>query len=142
MNPEYFRRLQGTLAGVTRNLTAKGIDADRLAFGGEGARPTRRPTVPTDARSEFLANRAMGDWAERMLTAALSAACPEWTVAQYGKTDRIAAGHPQFRERYLEGLEETRRLGKRPDLLVFSAKACVDADLSERPQAETEVLVQ
>ena len=71
MNESYFRQLKGTLDGVTATLTAKKIDRERLAFGGEGAMPTKKPTVPTDARSEFLANRAMGDWAERMLCGAL-----------------------------------------------------------------------
>src|SRR6266851_7092589 len=100
---EYFARLKQTLAGVVSNLQAKGIHERHLSFGGEGALPKRKPTVPTDARSEFLANRAMGDWAERMLTTALRASFPEWTVAQYGSTDRIAAGHSEFRPRYLAG---------------------------------------
>ncbi len=142
MNEAYFQHLQGTLEGVVAHLTENGINADRLAFGGAGARPQRRPTVPTDARSEFLANRAMGDWAERMLTGALRAAFPDWTVAQYGNTDRIAAGHPEFRGRYFAGLEETRLTGKRPDLLLFPARLGVAADLSERPQAQAEALVQ
>ena len=57
----YFARLKATLNGVVENLRAKGIDERHLAFGGEGQPPARKPTVPTDARSEFLANRAMGD---------------------------------------------------------------------------------
>ena len=79
----YFARLTATLEGVGANLRAKGIDERHLAFGGEGHPPTRKPTVPTDARSEFLANRAMGDWAERMLSVALLRALPEWKVVQY-----------------------------------------------------------
>ena len=142
MNEQYFRRLQGTLEGVVAHLTDKGIRADRLAFGGAGALPERRPTVPTDARSEFLANRAMGDWAERMLANALRVSFPGWAVTQYGNTDRIAAGHPEFRGRYLAGLEETRLLGKRPDLLLFPAGLEAGIDLAERPQAETERTVQ
>jgi len=39
----------------------------------------------------------------------------------YGNTDRIAAGHPEFKARYLAGMEETRVFGKRPDLLLFAA---------------------
>ena len=70
----YFARLKATLNGVVETLRAKGIDERHLAFGGEGQPPARKPTVPTDARSEFLANRAMGDWAERMLSAALTRA--------------------------------------------------------------------
>lgn len=139
---EYFEQLRATLEGVVANLTAKGIEQRRLAFGGEGERPARKPTVPTDARSEFLANRAMGDWAEQTLTAALLRALPEWQVAQYGDTNRIAAGHPDFKASYLAGIEETRRFGKRPDLLLFPAASAVDADLSAHAHAETEALVK
>lgn len=142
MNEAYFRRLKATLGGVTGQLTARGIKAEQLTFGGAGAPAKRRPTVPTDARSEFLANRAMGDWAERMLTEALSAAFPDWSVSQYGNTDRIAAGQPEFKERYLAGLEETRLMGKRPDLLLFPVRQGVEADLSEKSQEATEAIVQ
>ena len=138
----YFDQLCATLDGVVASLTAKKIDPRHLSFGGEGVTTTRKPTVPTDARSEFLANRAMGDWAEQALSAALLAALPEWKVAQYGDTNRIAAGHPDFKASYLAGIEETRCVGKRPDLLLFPASLAVDADLSMRPHAETESLVK
>jgi hypothetical protein len=138
----YFARLKATLDGVVENLRAKGIDERHLAFGGEGQPPARKPTVPTDARSEFLANRAMGDWAERMLSAALTRAMSDLKVVQYGNTDRIAAGHTEFKARYLAGLEETRSFGKRPDLLLFPAAFTVEADLSERGHAETETTVK
>ena len=84
----------------------------------------------------------MGDWAETMLSAALVDALPEWKVAQYGNTDRIAAGHPEFKTRYLAGMEETRVFGKRPDLLLFEADFAVERDLSERGHAETEAVVK
>lgn len=137
----HIQRLKNTLAGVAEKLRARGIEERHLAFGGEGHPPTRKPTVPTDARSEFLANRAMGDWAERMLSAALLQALPEWKVVQYGGTDRIAAGHPEFKARYVAGLEVTRRFGKRPDLLLFAAGAPKVADVSGRSHADTESLV-
>ncbi len=138
----YFARLKGTLDGVATNLRAKGIHERHLSFGGEGTVPERKPTVPTDARSEFLANRAMGDWAEQMLAKAIDRAFPEWLVVQYGDTNRIAAGHPGFRASYLAGLEGTRQFGKRPDLLLFPAKAAVATDLSTQSHAETESLVK
>ena len=138
----YFEQLRATLEGVVAHLTAKKIESRHLAFGGEGVMPTRKATVPTDARSEFLANRAMGDWAEQALSAALLTALPEWRVAQYGDTNRIAAGHPDFKASYLAGIEETRCFGKRPDLLLFPASVAVDADLSERAHADTETLVK
>lgn len=138
----YFARLKGTLNGVVSSLRAKGIHERHLSFGGEGAVPARKPTVPTDARSEFLANRAMGDWAERLLAEAVVRACPEWKVSQYGDTNRIAAGHPDFKASYLAGLEQTRRFGKRPDLLLFPAEAMVAPDLSVRSHAEMEALAK
>lgn len=138
MNNQYFEQLKATLPGVVASLKGKGVELPHLAFGGEWTKATRKPTVPTDARTEFLANRAMGDWAEKMLTTALLRALPEWKVAQYGDTDRIAAGHPEFRSRYLARLEETRVFGKRPDLLLFPAGFRVDSDLSGCVPAEME----
>lgn len=138
----YFARLNETLNGVVTNLRAKGIQERHLSFGGEGVAPARKPTVPTDARSEFLANRAMGDWAERLLSEAIVRACHEWKVSQYGDTNRIAAGHPDFKASYLAGLEQTRRFGKRPDLLLFPAEAMVAPDLSALGHAEPAALVK
>ena len=137
----YFTRLKGTLDGVVSNLRAKGIHERHLSFGGEGTVPARKPTVPTDARSEFLANRAMGDWAERLLDEAIVRACPEWKVSQYGDTNRIAAGHPDFKAAYLAGLEQTRQFGKRPDLLLFPVEATVATNLSALGHADTASLV-
>lgn len=76
MSDSYFQRLESTIAGVTAKLSAKGIQSHRLAFGGPGPKPTQKPRVPTDARSEFLANRAMGDWAENALAIAILNALP------------------------------------------------------------------
>jgi hypothetical protein len=142
MSSQYFQHLTATLEGVVKELAAKGIQRHRLAFGGEGPKPTQKTRVPTDARSEFLANRAMGDWAERMLSTAILTALPEWKVVQYGYTDRIAAVHPDFKARYLAGLEETRQFGKRPDLLLFPAAIAVNGDLSEQDHTETEPMVK
>jgi hypothetical protein len=137
----YFAELNRTVDSVISVLAGKGIDPRHLHFGGEGAPPARKPTVPTDARSEFLANRAMGDWAEEMLTGALVAACPEWKVVQYGDTDRIAAGHPDFRATYLKGLEATRCFGKRPDLLLFPAALPLEVAFSVHGDEKTDVVV-
>ena len=139
---EYFARLRATLDGVVANLRAKKIQERHLSFGGEGTVPARKPTVPTDARSEFLANRAMGDWAERMLAEALVRALPDWRVAQYGDMSRVAAGHPEFKAGYLAGLEQTRQFGKRPDLLLFPASTAVATDLSAQSHTTTESLVR
>lgn len=138
----YFTRLKATLSGVVSNLQQRGIEDRHLTFGGEGPPRSRKPSVPTDARSEFLANRAMGDWAERSLGEALARALEDLKVVQYGNTDRIAAGHPEFKSRYLAGLEETRLYGKRPDLLLFPRTVSVKEDLSALGHKETCPLVK
>ena len=142
MSARWFDSLTAALPGFIETLSAKGIAAHHLKFGGEGEPPVKKITVPTDARSEFLANRAMGDWAEASLSDALRRALPEWNVSQYGNTDRIAAGHPEFKDRYLAGVEETRRFGKRPDLLLFSASIETIRDISDLTHAESEPLVK
>lgn len=141
MNP-YVENLRATLPGVVEVLSRKGIHGDRLAFGGEGVPPAKKVTVPTDARSEFLANRAMGDWAENTLSILLRNSFPNWRVEQYGNTDRIAAGHPEFKARYLAGVEETRRFGKRPDLLIFSSDSDVPTELADMPFEQSAPSVQ
>jgi hypothetical protein len=63
-------------------------------------------------------------------------------VVLYGNTDRMAAGHPNFRACYLAGLEETRKYGKRPDLLIFPAEAKVPEDISGMGHRETAPFVK
>lgn len=140
MNDIYFQQLKDILGAVITQLSLRGIPENRLSFGGPGPEPTRKPTVPTDARSEFLANRAMGDWAEDILAASLRSIFPDHTVTHFGDSGRIAAGDPNFRQHYLAGLEETRLKGKRPDLLIFPARLGIDQDISEQHDSETEAL--
>lgn len=141
MNASYLAKLKDTLPGVVATLERKGIEARHLEFGGEGKPPARKITVPTDARSEFLANRAMGDWAEHSLSVALRSVFTGFKIVQYGNTDRIAAGHPEFKSRYLTGIEETRRFGKRPDLLILRANLSAPDDISELSHDKSDAFV-
>lgn len=126
----YFAALQQMMPDVKNVLRRKGVESAFLAFGDEGAIPERLPRVPTDAQSEFLANRAMGDWAEEQVWAAMERAFPEWSVHQFGNSDRIAAGDSGFRDHFLSVLEETRRFGKRPDQLVFPRDLPIEGELA------------
>jgi len=141
LNVAYLAKLKDTLPGVIATLERKGIEARHLEFGGEGKPPAKKITVPTDARSEFLANRAMGDWAEQRLSLALRPTFPDFKVVQYGNTDRIAAGHCEFKTRYLVGIEETRRFGKRPDLLILPGQSNAPDDISELSHDQSEAFV-
>jgi hypothetical protein len=130
--PTYFEQIAATVKPLTAVLTKKEIKAHYLVFGGPGELPKRKVTPPIDARSEFLANRAMGDWAEQKLAETIRDT-GLYKVVPYGNTDNIAAGHADFKKRYLAGVEETRLYGKRPDLLLFSPQQDPPANLTEAP---------
>lgn len=131
----YLNKLAARLPQVIEQLESRGIEARHLGFGGPGE-AGGKPFVPTDARSEFLANRAMGDWAEDLLTAGLKRAFPRLDVVRYGDSDRIAAGEAGFRDFYLARLEDVRVHGKRPDLLVVPGNLGLEPDLSEQRTAD------
>jgi len=114
---EYVKKLTEAKALVVAELQRRGVEARYLQFGGAGD-PPGRVFVPTDARSEFLANRAMGDWAEKLLAEAVNRTVPGYRVVHYGNSDKIAAGEDGFRDFYVRTLEDVRVYGKRPDLLI------------------------
>ena len=129
----YLEEIEDAKAQASRFLRAKGVAERYLRFDREGPVPVRRPTVPTDTRSEFLANRAMGDWAENRLAEAL-ADVTGLHVVHYGEADTIAAGDDGFRDFYLSRMESVRRFGKRPDLLLFDERIC-PANVAAEPTA-------
>jgi len=114
---EYFTKLTRAKDRVVTELERRGVEARYLQFGGPGDRQGR-VFVPTDARSEFLANRAMGDWAETLLANAVNNTVPGYRVVHYGNSDRISAGEDGFRDFYINTLKDVRVFGKRPDLLI------------------------
>jgi hypothetical protein len=138
----YFEKLECAKDEVVRVLESKGIEPGYLNFGGAGEALARRPTVPTDARSEFLANRAMGDWAESVLAGAIRAACPEWQVTHYGNTESMAAGEVGFKEFYLSGLDEVRKYGKRPDLLISPRSVNMPENITSQPFETVDAVVK
>ncbi len=120
VDPDYFEKLKASTVQVVEALSKKGVAPSRLCFGDEGAMPTRKPYVPVDANSNFLGNRALGDWAESILKNVIESTLPTYRAIHYGDSNQIAAGEPGFKDYYLAELEATRVFGKRPDLLLFS----------------------
>jgi AccI restriction endonuclease len=114
---EYFAKLTRAKDQVVKELERRGVEARYLQFGGPGD-ALARVFVPTDARSEFLANRAMGDWAETLLAEAVNNTVPRYRVVHYGNSDRISAGEDGFRDFYVGTHDDVRVFGKRPDLLI------------------------
>lgn len=118
-NSDYFQRLKVASIKVTEVLTSKGVTADKLCFGGEGKIRVKKVTIPNDPNSNFLGNRAMGDWAEEALKRTINSQQKIHQVLHYGDTNELAAGDELFKEYYLSELESTRVYGKRPDLLLY-----------------------
>jgi hypothetical protein len=139
---QYIDKINNSIDNAIEKLIALGAPKELLQFGGEGAIPTKAPRAPGDARSEFLANRAMGDWAEGLFASSLQRALPQHTVCHYGDSDRIAAGADGFKEFFLARLEDVRLRGKRPDLLVFPRSVTNDSDLTGQSTEELTDLVK
>jgi hypothetical protein len=138
----YLSKINAALPGVISFLKEKGIHEKYLDFGGPVPSPDR-VYVPTDVRSEFLANRAMGDWAESVLSQALSEESGlRLRAIQYGDTGNLSAGDPNFKDRYLASLEETRTFGKRPDLLLVHDSLAAPSDISNVPRLEADFIAR
>ena len=125
---DYFERLKQAATRVAEVLSAKGVASDRLSFGGEGLPLAKKPRIPVDANSNFLGNRATGDWAESALKGLLTESSFDLRPIHYGDTGEISAGDDAFKDYYLAELEATRVFGKRPDLLLYTSEATPSKD--------------
>ena len=137
---EYFKKLTSAKDRVVEELQRRGADPRYLQFGGPGD-PLGRVFVPTGARSEFLANRAMGDWAEHLLAGAINSTVPGYRVVHYGNSDRISANEEGFPEFYKSTLEDVRVFGKRPDILIVPDSYTGLEDVSDQPTEALRPLV-
>jgi hypothetical protein len=79
----------------------------------------KRGIAPTQAFSEFLTNSEQGDWAEVLFYNSLCESEIQYIPIRYGKSDKITAGDPNFKEFYNSYQDELDKIGKRPDILLF-----------------------
>ncbi len=75
--------------------------------------------IPNLASSDFLTNKAQGDWAEQLVITAINTASPEYVALPYGRADSIAAGDEGFEDFFANYQNELNTIGKRPDILIF-----------------------
>lgn len=136
-DPGYRARIAELARQAADGLRLKGVPQRAVDFDAPPGSPGRRPG---DARSEFLANRAMGDWAETLVQTELNRALQgTHRVLKYGNADNIVAGDPAFPAFYDVYQQELRTTGKRPDLLIIPQGNLVQTwgdDLSGRERAE------
>ena len=125
---DYFEKIKDQVNRVTEILKKKGIQEELLNFDAdENLDQKIRP--PTDANSEFLANRSMGDWAENLIINQVNSD-KNYTAIRYGNEETISAGEEGFKEFYISLKKEVLKFGKRPDLLIFDKKYKKEKNLS------------
>jgi len=125
---DYFEKIKDQVNRVTEILKKKGIQKELLNFDAdENLDQKIRP--PTDANSEFLANRSMGDWAENLIINQVNSD-NNYTAIRYGNEETISAGEEGFKEFYISLKKEVLKFGKRPDLLIFDKKYKKEKNLS------------
>lgn len=81
--------------------------------------PRKRGKKPTQASSDFAIHREQGDWAERIILAAINKINKHFVAVQYGKSDKLEAGEAGFGELFDAYQDELEQIGKRPDILIF-----------------------
>jgi len=103
---EYLERIECLIKNLPRDI----VDLSQKG---------KRTNPPTQAFSEFATNREQGDWAEDLLFRAIQGIDRDIVPVRYGRTDKIIAGEPGFKEFYKNYQDELEKIGKRPDLLIF-----------------------
>ena len=103
-----------------RELT-KGIPVELVDF----EQPRDPARTPTQASSNFITNKEQGDWAENLITRAISEtsnnrAANRFVAVKYGKSDDLVAREDGFDTFYQDFQTELDTIGKRPDLLIFN----------------------
>lgn len=79
----------------------------------------KRGTAPTQAFSDFITHSEQGDWAELLFFNALKGSRIPYIPVRYGRSDKIIAGDPMFKQFYNSYQDELDSIGKRPDILLF-----------------------
>lgn len=136
----YAEAAAGLLPSMIKSLKRNRFKPEALIYG-EADDPNARIHVPTHADSKFVAEQALGDWAEFKMAAAVNEAIPEWKAAHYGSSGKLMAGEEGFKESYREGVLESRAFGKRPDLLLVPAGTECANDVSGEPICDLDELV-
>jgi hypothetical protein len=124
----YFIDIKNKVQKVTEILIEKKIQKELLNFDAE-EKLDQKIRPPTDANSEFLANRAMGDWAENLIINQINSD-KKYLALRYGSEETISAGEEGFKEFYISLKKEVLKFGKRPDLLIYNKDYSKEKNLS------------
>ncbi|WP_062350155.1 AccI family restriction endonuclease [Bacillus kwashiorkori] len=105
--------------------------------------PNHTVNKPTQASSDFLINKEQGDWAEEVVFNFINRGFTnQYRAVRYGKNDDKVAGEDGFNEFYYNYQEELRKIGKRPDLLIYESGAVANDDISRKSPADIDNIVK
>lgn len=135
MSATYGERAEALLGGMVEGLTRNKFKPEALEFGG-AEDVDARIHVPTHADSKFIAEQALGDWAESALASAIRDLETDFAPIHYGTSSKKMAGDDGFKEEFIVGTKETRLYGKRPDLLLLPEPIQCALDVSSQPILE------
>jgi hypothetical protein len=126
----YFKKVES----VIRKLPDGLVDLDITRI---------KPRRPNLANSEFLINRHMGDWSEKLVRTSIESATNKYIAVKYGRSQDIVPGEPGFNQFYDDYQGELDEFGKRPDLLIFRKRDYhrEDEDLSDSSNDDISDLV-
>jgi len=91
----------------------------------------KKPRKPTAAFSEFLINRQLGDWTESLFRTEVNKKLEGFKAVKYGAAGRLVVGDPKFNNFFENYHKEIKRIGKRPDLLIFKRKDLEDLKMPD-----------
>jgi len=91
----------------------------------------KKPRRPTAAFSEFLINRQLGDWTESLFKNEINRQLKGFKALKYGAAGRLIVGDPNFVTFFEKYHEELRKIGKRPDLLIFKEETVKSLNLPD-----------
>jgi hypothetical protein len=120
----YVTRLRGLLGRISPEVLPAAITVQQ------------KIRVPTQAFSEFLINRELGDWAEDIVRRGVTESGLPVVALPYGRTEKLVAGEPGFAGFFLAHHEELRTLGKRPDLLILPAATAPKTEWAGKPAVD------
>lgn len=115
---DYVKRLAGLIGGIPKErIGALEPNEEKIR-------------IPTQAFSEFLINRELGNWAEDVVRRGIEAAGLGLHGVRYGRSENLIAGEPGFKEFYVGYITELRQYGKRPDILIYGENPPDEAVIS------------
>jgi hypothetical protein len=102
--------------------------------------PRKKPPLPTQANSNFIINKNLGDWGEDLVRRSILATTKDYVVARYGIGGEKVFGEEGFAEEFRAYQRNLDIWGKRPDLLIFKKDDYPSTDFNLSNKEDSEII--